>query len=210
MTATITATAADRRRPTGRRRAHRSPCSPAPSCASWCANPASLVGLLAFPAVTVLILAGVFGSTPDPEFGGVVPSEHYIVGYVGVVLASMGLVALPATLAQHRERGVLRRYRATGVSAGTLVASHIALGAILGTVASVLVIAVGAAVYGVPAPADPVATIGVVPRRAGLLHRHRRRPRRAHAEQPGRHRARQPASSCRCSSSEAVAHRETS
>ena len=80
-------------------------------------EPGVLVGLIAFPAVTVVILAGVFGSTPDPEFGGVVPSEHYIVGYVGVVLASMGLVTLPATLAEHRERGVLRRYRASG--AGT-------------------------------------------------------------------------------------------
>ena len=68
------------------------------------------------------------------------PSEHYVVGYVGVVLASMGLVTLPATLAEHRERGVLRRYRASGVSAGTLVASHIAVGAILGTVASALVV----------------------------------------------------------------------
>ena len=122
-------------------------------------EPGVLVGLIVFPAVTVLILAGVFGSSPDPEFGGAVPSEHYVVGYVGVVLASMGLVALPATLAQHRERGVLRRYRASGISSGTLVASHIALGAILGTVASALVLAVGAAIYGVPTPHDPVAAI---------------------------------------------------
>ena len=42
-------------------------------------DPWTLVGLLAFPAVTVLVLAGVFGSTPDPEFAGVRPSEHYVV-----------------------------------------------------------------------------------------------------------------------------------
>ena len=53
------------------------------------------------PAVTVLVLAGVFGSDPDPDFGGVIPSEHYVVGYVGVVLASLGLVTLPAHLASH-------------------------------------------------------------------------------------------------------------
>jgi ABC-2 type transport system permease protein len=122
-------------------------------------EPGVLVGLIGFPAVTVLVLAGVFGSSPDPDFGGVSPSEHYVVGYIGVVLASMGLVTLPAMLAEHRERGVLRRYRASGVEAGTLVAWHIALGAILGTIASAIVLAVGAAVYGVPMPADPVATI---------------------------------------------------
>jgi ABC-2 type transport system permease protein len=122
-------------------------------------EPGVLVGLIGFPAVTVLVLAGVFGSTPDPDFGGVVPSEHYVVGYVGVVLASMGLVTLPAMLAQHREQGVLRRYRASGVGAGTLVAAYIALGAILGTLASAVTLAVGAAIYGVPVPENPVATI---------------------------------------------------
>ena len=122
-------------------------------------EPGVLVGLLVFPAVTVLILAGVFGSTPDPEFGGVVPSEHYVVGYVGVVIASMGLVTLPANIAERRERGVTRRYRASGVSGGALVASHILLGAILGTAASALVLAVGAAVYGVPAPEDPIGAL---------------------------------------------------
>ena len=80
-------------------------------------EPGVLVSLIAFPAVTVLVLAGVFGSDPDPDFGGVIPSEHYVVGYVGVVLASLGLVTLPAHLASHRELGVLRRYRAAGLDA---------------------------------------------------------------------------------------------
>jgi ABC-2 type transport system permease protein len=117
------------------------------------------VGLIAFPAVTVLVLAGVFGSSPDPEFGGVRPSEHYVVGYAGVVLASMGLVTLPTLIAAHRERGVLRRYRASGIGGGTLVACHIALGVILGTIASALVLAVGGAVYGLPSPDDLVSTV---------------------------------------------------
>ena len=122
-------------------------------------EPGALVGLLAFPAVTVLVLAGVFGNTPDPDFGGIAPSEHYVVGYVGVVLASMGLVTLPAHLAAHRELGVLRRYRASGVSGGEIVASQIALGAILGTIAAATVLAVGGAFYGIPAPDDVLATV---------------------------------------------------
>jgi ABC-2 type transport system permease protein len=122
-------------------------------------EPGVLVGLLAFPAVTVLILAGVFGSDPDPDFAGVRPSEHYVVGYVGVVLASMGLVALPATIAEHRERGVLRRYHASGVSAASLVSVHVAVGAILGTLASALVLAIGGAFYGIPVPDNIVGTI---------------------------------------------------
>jgi ABC-2 type transport system permease protein len=130
-------------------------------------EPGVLVGLVAFPAVTVLVLAGVFGSTPDPEFGGVRPSEHYVVGYIGVVLAQIGLVALPVHVASRREQGVRRRYRAAGLSAGVLVASDVALGVILGLAASSLVLVVGGAAYGMPVPEDPVAVAGWIA--AGLL-----------------------------------------
>jgi ABC-2 type transport system permease protein len=118
-------------------------------------EPGVLVGLVAFPAVTVLVLAGVFGSDPDPDFGGAIPSEHYVVGYVGVVVASLGLVTLPAHLAAHRELGVLRRYRAAGLDARAVVGSHIAVGAVLGTAASAVVLLVGGLLYGVPAPEHP-------------------------------------------------------
>jgi ABC-2 type transport system permease protein len=123
-------------------------------------EPVALVGLIAFPAVTVLILGGVFGSVPDPEFGGIRPDEHYVVGYIGVVLAQLGLVTLPAHIASHRESGVLRRYRAAGVGAGTMVASEAAVGIILGLGGALIVLVVGGAVYGVPAPDDPLRVAG--------------------------------------------------
>lgn len=122
-------------------------------------EPAALVGLVAFPAVTVLVLAGVFGSTPDSDFGGVRPSEHYVVGYVGVVLAHMGLVALPVHVASRRELGVVRRYRASGVGAGAMLASHAAVGVALGIAAGAIVLAAGGTVYDVAAPDDPTAAV---------------------------------------------------
>src|SRR5690606_26297614 len=93
----------------------------------------------------------------DPDFGGVRPSEHYVVGYIGVVLAHMGLVALPVHVASRRELGVVRRYRASGVSGAALLTSHAAVGAALGMVAAVIVLVVGGSVYGVSAPQDPLA-----------------------------------------------------
>jgi ABC-2 type transport system permease protein len=120
-------------------------------------EPGVLVGMIAFPAITVLILAGVFGSNPDEAYAGLRPSEFYVVGYIAVVFAQLGLVTLPAHLASHRELGVLRRYRAAGVSSGMVVASQALLGAVLGIGGAALVLGVGGAVYGVPAPADPLA-----------------------------------------------------
>lgn len=119
-------------------------------------EPMVLFGMIGFPAMTVLVLAGVFGEVPDPDFGGVAPSDHYLAGYVGVVLGGLGLITIPVHIATHRENGVLRRYRAAGVRTRDLVLSELALGAVVGTVAVAIVLALGVAVYGVTAPADPV------------------------------------------------------
>jgi ABC-2 type transport system permease protein len=123
-------------------------------------EPMVAVGLVAFPLVTVLVLAGVFGQAPDPDFGGVAPDHHYIAGYVGVVLASLGLVTIPVHIATHRELGVLRRFRAAGVSARDVVASEILLGTVLAVVAAAVVVAAGTAVYGMTTPEHPIALVG--------------------------------------------------
>jgi ABC-2 type transport system permease protein len=123
-------------------------------------EPMVAVGLIGFPLGTVLVLAGVFGQAPDPDFGGVAPSQHYLAGYIGVVLAAMGLITIPVHLATHRELGVLRRFRSSGLSAGTLVASEITLGIVLGTIASAVVLLAGAAIYGLRMPDNPMGVLG--------------------------------------------------
>lgn len=122
-------------------------------------EPGVLIGLIGFPLVSVLVLAGVFGQAPDPDFGGVAPDDHYLAGYIGVVLASLGLVTIPAHLASRRELGVLRRFRASGLSAGALVASEVTLGAVLGLVGAAVVLTTGAAIYGIEAPEDPLGVV---------------------------------------------------
>jgi ABC-2 type transport system permease protein len=122
-------------------------------------EPAVAVSLIGFPVVTVLVLAGVFGQTPDPEFAGVAPSDHYIVGYVGVVLAALGLIILPVRMATYRELGVTRRFRASGLSGPVLIASEVLLGAVIGTLSVGVVLGAGAAVYGLSMPEDPVGVL---------------------------------------------------
>jgi ABC-2 type transport system permease protein len=119
-----------------------------------------VVGLIGFPLITVLVLAGVFGQGPDPDFGGVAPDDHYLVGYIGVVLASLGVGTIPVHLATYRELGVLRRFRAAGLDARVVVASEIVLGAVLGTIAVGVVLLVGSLAYGLRAPEDPIGVFG--------------------------------------------------
>jgi ABC-2 type transport system permease protein len=117
-------------------------------------EPMVAIGLLGFPLVTMLVIAGVFGQVPDPEFGGVAPDDHYIAGYVGVVLGALGVITIPVLLATNRELGVTRRYRASGVSAPVLVATRVLLGIVLGTASVAGVLVTGSTVYGMASPDD--------------------------------------------------------
>jgi ABC-2 type transport system permease protein len=123
-------------------------------------EPMVAIGLLGFPLVTMLVIAGVFGQVPDPDFGGVAPDDHYIAGYIGVVIGALGVITLPVLIATNRELGVTRRFRASGVSAGALVGSRILVGIALGTAAVVVVLVVGSTAYGMQAPVDLGGVIG--------------------------------------------------
>lgn len=118
-------------------------------------EPMTLVALLGLPVVAMVVIAGVFGQTPDPEFGGVAPDDYYVASYLGVVLASLGLVILPGHVATNRDLGVTRRYRASGIGPGTIAASQVALGAVLATAASAIVLVTGHLAYDLQAPDDP-------------------------------------------------------
>jgi ABC-type transport system involved in cytochrome c biogenesis permease component len=107
-------------------------------------EPVAVVFAFAFPLVVLLVLAGVFGSEPDSSFGGVAGIDYYVPGYLAVVIASIGLIGLPVHLASLRERGVLRRLRASSVSMtgvfGAQTVVHLAM-AVLG--GALLLVAAG-------------------------------------------------------------------
>ncbi len=143
-------------------------------------EPMVAVSLIGFPLVTVLVLAGVFGSGPDPEFGGVAPERPLLAGYVGVVLAALGLITLPvhlATAPRARRRCAGSAPRAS--SGRLLVASEIVARAPCSARRRPSSCwRSGGARLRPPDARGPARRPRLVPGRAGLLHRHRRGPRR--------------------------------
>ena len=118
---------------------------------------AAMLFAFVFPPVTLLVLAGAFGDTPDEAFGYVKPSDFYVTGYLGVPLGAMALIGLPVVLAAYRERDVLRRFAAFGVRSSTIVAAQALVTSALVVLAAGTVLAVAAPTYGIPAIEDPLA-----------------------------------------------------
>jgi ABC-2 type transport system permease protein len=125
-------------------------------------DPLTLTFVLVFPIVTMLIIGGSFGTTPDEAFP-VNPSHWYVASYFSVVIGATGLIMLPVRIATYRERGVLRRFAAAGFPRWSFAVAQMAVGLTAIAVSGAVLLAAAAPVYGVPAVEDLAQVVaGVV------------------------------------------------
>lgn len=124
-------------------------------------EPLTVVFTLALPLIILVILGGVFGNTPDQTddagqavWRGAGPMDYYVPSYLGLVIAAVGLVGLPPHLASYRERGVLRRFRASSISAGGLLGAQALVTLVVALAGSALLVVVAAAAYDINRPAS--------------------------------------------------------
>lgn len=132
-------------------------------------DPLTAVFAFAYPLIVLFVLAEVFGTQPEyddetgqPLFRGVPPVDYYVPAYIALVVASLGLISLPVQLATYRERGVLRRFRASGVPAWAVLAAQAAVLQGLAAASSAVLAVAAKLVYGVALPASWAATLAVL------------------------------------------------
>jgi len=126
-------------------------------------EPITLVFALAMPLVMLVVLGEVFGNTPDPEediFRGVGAMDFYVPAYVGLTLASIGVVALPVHLAAYRERGVLRRFHASSVPLWAILGAQVLVMMAIATVGGVVMVAVAIPLYDIGPPRSMPGVVG--------------------------------------------------
>jgi ABC-2 type transport system permease protein len=131
-------------------------------------EPFSIVFVLAFPLMMMMLLSAVFGNDEadarDVENGmlvwrGVTPANYYTAASVAAIIAALGLMTLPTNLAGYRERGILRRMRASSVPASVVVGAQLTL-ALVTFVAGALVMSVVARLaYDAMVPEDVVGVV---------------------------------------------------
>jgi hypothetical protein len=126
-------------------------------------EPLVLTFVFAFPVVTVVVIAGCFGTHANPGFAGTKPSQWYVSSYLAVVIAAIGLVMVPVHVAGYRERGVLRRFASAGFPRWSFAVAQVATGVVLTFAASAVLLAVAGAVYGLPPIESPLRVVaGIV------------------------------------------------
>jgi ABC-2 type transport system permease protein len=122
-------------------------------------EPFSLVFTLALPIVVLVVLIGTFKPT-DPSFSGHHPSSYFLASYIGVVIGAIGLVALPVHLAGYRERGVLRRFRASSIPMWSVFGSQLLAGLAMAAIGAIALVIVATLLYGAAPPVAAGSVLG--------------------------------------------------
>ena len=123
-------------------------------------EPTVAVFALAFPLILLYLLLNSFGTLPDPDFGGVSPADWYVPAYAIGSIAATGLIAIPVHLAAYRERGVLRRLRASGVAPWSVLIAQTLVASLIVTAGAAIMIALGSASFELSAPSSWLVVVG--------------------------------------------------
>jgi ABC-2 type transport system permease protein len=124
-------------------------------------EPAAVLFTLALPLV-LLTLNGSGGNEPNPLFGGAGITDVLMAGYLVYVMATSAIMGLGETLADYRDRGILRRLRITPLRPWQILTSHALTHLAMTAVGVALLVVVGAVFFGLHLPASIGATMGAV------------------------------------------------
>jgi len=115
-------------------------------------EPVTMVFTFALPLIFLFVLGGVFKNIPSEEFRDAKPMDYYTPAYVGLVIASIGLVGLPVHFAKYRERGVLRRFRASPLHLWCIFGAQVLVSLIIASVGGILLVVVSMMAFDVRFP----------------------------------------------------------
>ncbi len=118
--------------------------------------------VFAFPVLMLLIFGAMYGNAPTPVFGGRGAMDVSVPGYVAaLVIGTAGFLSLPIDVTVYRERGILRRYRATPVKPAMVLGSQLLVTLAATLLGTLLLGITGVIVFHLQLPANiPALVIG--------------------------------------------------
>jgi ABC-2 type transport system permease protein len=104
---------------------------------------------LALPPVILILLGSAIGNTPLPMYNGYGPVDVTVPAFTAMIIAISAFLSLPIVLANYRERGILRRFRATPVRPVAVLGAQLVMQYVMTLLGMVLLIVAGKLVFGI-------------------------------------------------------------
>ncbi|HHU63740.1 MAG TPA: ABC transporter permease [Clostridiales bacterium] len=102
---------------------------------------------LIFPVLMLLLFGTIYGNRPSEIMGGYGTVDVSTPGYTNMIIAVTGLMSFPLTLAQYREKKILRRFMVTPVKPVEILLSQFFVNILMTVLGLVVLIALGKVVF---------------------------------------------------------------
>ena len=100
-----------------------------------------------FPPMMLLMFGSMYGNQPSSFYNGHGAVDVLTPAYIGMLMAVSGLMGLPLQLSEYRQNKVLKRFKATPVSTGAIMAPHFLVNSLLCILGTLLLVIVGKIVF---------------------------------------------------------------
>ncbi|HDN79566.1 MAG: ABC transporter permease [Chloroflexi bacterium] len=110
-------------------------------------EPTAAFFTLAFPLMMLFLFGSIYGNKPTPLFGGYGTVDVSVPAYTAMIIGSVSLLGIPVVIATFREKGILRRFRATPLRPQAILVSRIVVDFGMSLLGMALLVIAGKAVY---------------------------------------------------------------
>ncbi len=102
---------------------------------------------LVFPLLLLFLFGSIYGNRPNSFFGGRGTVDVSTPAYMAIIIGSTALMSIPIGMSTYRERGVLRRFRATPLRPGAVLFAEITIHYVMTLFGAVLLVVAARLVY---------------------------------------------------------------
>jgi ABC-2 type transport system permease protein len=124
-------------------------------------EPVTMFFTFALPLLFLFVMGGVFGKVSGSfaGFRGLPAMDFYTPAYIALVLTSAAIVGLPGHITGYRERGVLRRFRASSLSGWRVFGAQGLVSFITASLGGILILIAAVFAFHVKLPQNPLLVL---------------------------------------------------
>jgi ABC-2 type transport system permease protein len=129
-------------------------------CKLYFRLPVYAIFSMLIPLMVLFIFGGIFGNEPSPMYGGRGSVDVSIPAYTAMIIAVSAFISLIINLANYRERGILRRFRATPVRPAVILGAQLIMQFVMTLAGMVLLIVAGKIFFGLRFDGNALSVLG--------------------------------------------------
>lgn len=103
---------------------------------------------LVFPIIMMAMFGGVYGNEPSEHMGGYGAIDIMTPSYICLIVAVTGIMSLPLTIAEYREKRILKRFMASPISPRDILLTQVLVNFITTIAGMILLIVFTVATFG--------------------------------------------------------------